>query len=325
VAPTNIRCELDLDPFDAPMDARVYVDYRNNSDRPVAAVKFRLRFVDAQGRDRGTFHVVDVSPVSPQGGHGVKAKRDFTLHPGVIAIKTRVLQVKYADGSDWSSTKMQELAQPGGAAPPESGVSGGNPEPGPAPAPANVYNKRPTASTSLYGSAQPPPNPREYENPPPTGGTAPGGPSYSAAPPAQNVQAPQSAAPVDSFGGGLVPPSGQAQSVPAQPYANAPAYAPTNSVPNSAAFSPANPTASPARPAGGTAANPTYPGAANPTYPGAAKPSGAAAIPTGPGAANPSSAAANPTDPGAAGNPYPVSRYRGAQPVNVPYSPENDK
>src|ERR1700679_293764 len=35
VEPTAIRCELDVDPFDAPMDARVYVDYKNNSDRPV--------------------------------------------------------------------------------------------------------------------------------------------------------------------------------------------------------------------------------------------------------------------------------------------------
>src|SRR5437868_6735034 len=43
VEPTNMRCELDVDPFDAPIDARVYVDYKNNSDRAITAVKFRLR------------------------------------------------------------------------------------------------------------------------------------------------------------------------------------------------------------------------------------------------------------------------------------------
>ncbi|MBU6450337.1 MAG: hypothetical protein KGS72_01060 [Cyanobacteria bacterium REEB67] len=139
MAPSTMRCELDVDPFDAPMDARVYLDYRNNSDRPLSAVKFRLRFVDAQGRDRGTFHVVDPYPVPPQAGHGVKAKRDFTLHPAVVALKVRVLQVKYGDGSDWNSEKMRELAQPasaGGGAPAMSDDGGRMAEPAAPAAPA---------------------------------------------------------------------------------------------------------------------------------------------------------------------------------------------
>jgi hypothetical protein len=114
IGPMAMRCELDCDAFDAPMDARVYLDYKNNSDRPVSAVKFRLRFVDGEQKDRGTFHVLGPA-AAPQGVGGVKAKRDITLHPSIVGLKVRVLQVKYGDGTDWTSVKMQELVQPGGA------------------------------------------------------------------------------------------------------------------------------------------------------------------------------------------------------------------
>jgi hypothetical protein len=51
----SIRCELDLDPFDAPMSSRIYADYKNSSQRSISAVKFRIRFVDAEGVERGHF------------------------------------------------------------------------------------------------------------------------------------------------------------------------------------------------------------------------------------------------------------------------------
>ena len=104
IGPTSMRCELDCDAFDAPMDARVYLDYKNNSDRAVSAVKFRLRFVDAEQKDRAPS--TSLAPAAaPQGVGGVKAKRDITLHPSIVGLKVRVLQVKYGDGSDWASTK----------------------------------------------------------------------------------------------------------------------------------------------------------------------------------------------------------------------------
>ncbi len=113
----SVRCELDLDPFDAPMSSRIYADYKNTSPRPISAVKFRIRFVDAEGVERGTFHAVDSAYVAAGGTKGHKWKRDFTLDPRVVSMKVRVLQVKYAEGGDWQSVKMQELAQPGSAEP----------------------------------------------------------------------------------------------------------------------------------------------------------------------------------------------------------------
>ncbi|MBS2008830.1 MAG: hypothetical protein JST01_17400 [Cyanobacteria bacterium SZAS TMP-1] len=281
--PTSIRCELDVDPFDAPMDARVYVEYRNNSDRPVSAVKFRLRFVDAQNRDRGTFHAVDMAPVSPGGQHGLKAKRDFTLHPAVIAVKARVLQVKYGDGSDWVSTKMQELAQPAGAGGGAAGYTGGgmgagdgegsglaSPPPQPQAPAQSQYT--PPAQSQYAPQAQAPAqpksaapwsvNPKEYENPVTPPPQAPAGTGLSAG-----------ADVVDSF--------------------QAPAQAPVQSAPAAAANPPQ---AAPAAPAAGLVADTAAPS----TAPAAAP---AAAPPTAP----------------------PVNRYQGAQPVNVPYSPEMDK
>ncbi|HMY03665.1 MAG TPA: hypothetical protein PKA48_09935, partial [Candidatus Obscuribacter sp.] len=60
-----------------------------------------------------------------------KWKRDFTLHPQVVAMKIRVLQVKFAEGGDWQSVKMQELAGSGsGAAPGSSDAAPGGAEPG---------------------------------------------------------------------------------------------------------------------------------------------------------------------------------------------------
>ena len=121
---TSMRCDLDLDPFDAPMSSRIYLDYKNNSEKAISAVKFRVRFVDGEGKERGTFHAVDQAYTGPSGDHGQKWKRDFTLHPQVVGMKVRVLQVKYGDGSDWESTKMQELANPHGGSASGAGGSG---------------------------------------------------------------------------------------------------------------------------------------------------------------------------------------------------------
>src|SRR5580658_7988516 len=59
------RTELDLDPFDAPVDARVYVTWRNVSNRQVEAVKFRVRLVDNTGQELRTFQAPDAGLVGP--------------------------------------------------------------------------------------------------------------------------------------------------------------------------------------------------------------------------------------------------------------------
>ena len=105
------RTELDLDPFDSPIDARLYFSYRNVSARPVAAVKFRVRFIDNTGKDLGTFQAPDGALLEPGGERSQKWKTD-RVYPGAVALKVRVLEVKYADGSLWQSAKMQEIPRP---------------------------------------------------------------------------------------------------------------------------------------------------------------------------------------------------------------------
>jgi hypothetical protein len=286
VAPSTMRCELDVDPFDAPMDARVYLDYRNNSDRPLSAVKFRLRFVDAEGRDRGTFHVVDPYPVSPQAGHGVKAKRDFTLHPAVVALKVRVLQVKYGDGSDWSSEKMKELARPasaGGGAPAMSEDGGGMAEPA-----------VPAAAAPAYAPA------------------APAAPAYAPAAPAYSPTAPAQAQAPQQF---------VQTGVRGKSYEVAPADAALNyTPPATSAVPPAAAAPAPAQAQAPVQAAPPPPPAAPaqaqaPAQAAAPPPAATAAAPP---ASVPPSSAAPPID-------YSKFKYKGPEPVNKPYSPLDDE
>jgi len=111
---SQARTELDLDPFGAPLAARIYIDYANSSQQEVAAVKFRIRFVDPQGNDRGTFHAPDAFLAPPGAVRSQKWKYE-RVDPRITDLKIRVLQVRFADGSSWQSAKMQELANPPGS------------------------------------------------------------------------------------------------------------------------------------------------------------------------------------------------------------------
>lgn len=100
----GLRTELDLDPFDAPVDARIYIDYKNIGQKPIAAVKFRLRFVDDSGNNKGTFQAADGTLVQP-GEQGSQKFRENRVYPNVSSVMARVLTVKYLDGQLWESTK----------------------------------------------------------------------------------------------------------------------------------------------------------------------------------------------------------------------------
>lgn len=115
VAVAAARTELDLDPFGAPRDARIYVDYKNTSEKAIAAVKFRVRFYDQDGKDRGTFHAPDARQVEPAGQGSQKWKLD-RIDPRTAMVKMRALEVRFADGSSWQSVKMSEVVQPVGNA-----------------------------------------------------------------------------------------------------------------------------------------------------------------------------------------------------------------
>lgn len=127
VAVTNGRAELDLDPFDVPIDARIYIDYKNISERAISAVKFRLRFTDPSNQDRGTWHAPDMELLAP-GGTGTEKWKHEKVDPRVTSLKVRILQVKYQDHSHWMSVKMSELANPAAGATGGGGGAGGTPQ-----------------------------------------------------------------------------------------------------------------------------------------------------------------------------------------------------
>jgi hypothetical protein len=112
----SIRTALDLDPFGVPIDGRIYISYKNVSDKQIDAVKFRIRFVDETGTDLGTFQAADGALVAPGTDHDQKWKRE-QINQKVTGMKVRVLQVKCPDGSMWQSSKMTEVGQPSQTAP----------------------------------------------------------------------------------------------------------------------------------------------------------------------------------------------------------------
>jgi len=110
IALSSVRSVLDIDPFGAPTASKIYLTYQNNSSSAVTAVKFRCRYSDAEGKDRGTFHAIDSFNVAPGQSRSHKWKRESALYPKISGFQIRVLQVKLADGTLWESVKMQELA-----------------------------------------------------------------------------------------------------------------------------------------------------------------------------------------------------------------------
>jgi hypothetical protein len=112
---TNITGKLELDAFEAPIGTKIYLDYKNSSAKSIMAVKFRVRLVDGQGADKGTFQAVDQVYVASQATRCQKWKREFVIHQGVSNLKVRVLQVKFEDGEVWESFKAKDLNSSGEA------------------------------------------------------------------------------------------------------------------------------------------------------------------------------------------------------------------
>jgi hypothetical protein len=109
---TKVNTILEVDPFGAPTATKIYLTYTNNASQAITAVKFRCRYSDAEGKDKGTFHAHDAVPVGPGASRSQKWKREGGLHPNIAGFQIRILQVKYADGSLWQSARMKELINP---------------------------------------------------------------------------------------------------------------------------------------------------------------------------------------------------------------------
>lgn len=106
----SVQSILDIDPFGAPASSRIYITYRNISTQPIIAVKFRCRYTDAKGLSKGTFHAPDAYQVAPGESRTQKWKRDGELKPDIQTFAIRTYQVKFADGSEWQSPKLKDLA-----------------------------------------------------------------------------------------------------------------------------------------------------------------------------------------------------------------------
>lgn len=111
VSVEGLRTDLDVDPFDAPLDARIYIDYKNIGQKPIAAVKFRMRFVDDSGNNMGTFQASDGAVLGPQQQSSQKFKQE-KIEPHSTSLMLRVLMVKYVDGQVWESTKAPLVPKP---------------------------------------------------------------------------------------------------------------------------------------------------------------------------------------------------------------------
>ena len=128
VSVSAARTEIEVDPFGTPLASRIYITYRNDSNKTMAGVRFRVRFVDETGQDRGTLQAPHASVVAP-GSTGSEKWRHERVDPRASQLKIRVLMVKFTDGSVWQTSSMPEQT-PGTAGP-----DGGSPV---APAPASV-------------------------------------------------------------------------------------------------------------------------------------------------------------------------------------------
>lgn len=114
----NTKVDLILDPFDAVEAAVIYLDYKNVGQKTIEAVKFRFRFVDKEGKDKGTFQGSHASLVTP-GGQSKQKWRHEKIHPDTVSLLVKVLAVKEEQGISWESkTAASEASAAPVTAPP---------------------------------------------------------------------------------------------------------------------------------------------------------------------------------------------------------------
>ncbi len=114
---------LEIDPIGAPMACRIYIDYKNTSERTVSGVKFKIGYIDSEENIRGTFHAPDGHQLAPGATASAKWRGD-KVDPRTARVMIRVLVARYADGSSWESDKLKGLAPGTGGS---SSTAGGSP------------------------------------------------------------------------------------------------------------------------------------------------------------------------------------------------------
>jgi len=105
VSISAVRADLEIDAFDVPQALRVYIDYKNESEKTTEAVKFRVRLLDGEGTNRGTYQSSDVHSLT-LGQTAFQKSRREGIDPKVKQVLVRLLEVKFSDGSLWQSTHL---------------------------------------------------------------------------------------------------------------------------------------------------------------------------------------------------------------------------
>jgi len=105
----SAEAELEIDPFNTPVALRVYLNYKNTSPNALVGVKFRVQLLDTQGETRGIFLANDTGTVAAGGTSSQKWRKEG-INPATRRLLARVLQVKFADGTTWSSDKLHEFS-----------------------------------------------------------------------------------------------------------------------------------------------------------------------------------------------------------------------
>jgi hypothetical protein len=105
---TGARTELEVDPFGTPVAARHYIDYRNVSNKSVCGVKFRIGYVADDGKIHQPYVNGDDRHDLQPGEQASHKWRGDKVDPRTVAVKMRVLKVRFGDGGVWESAKAAE-------------------------------------------------------------------------------------------------------------------------------------------------------------------------------------------------------------------------
>lgn len=105
----SAKAKMDLDEFGSPLIARMYIKYKNTGKAPIAAVRFRLGYLDEQGKDIGFFHALHAAILSPS--CVAEGKWTGKVSANLKSIKVSPLAVRFPEGKDWKSKKMLEIEE----------------------------------------------------------------------------------------------------------------------------------------------------------------------------------------------------------------------
>ena len=164
---------LEIDPIGTPMACRIYIDYKNVSTKTLSGVKFRIGYIDAEEKVRGTFHAPHGQLLAP-GATAQEKWRGGNIDPRTNSVMIRVLVAKYSDGTIWESEKMKGLAP---------GTGGEGQTVAPAGGPAS-YATPAAQEAAAEAAGNSPPSSSGSGSPPAESQASPAGTAPSAAQPA---------------------------------------------------------------------------------------------------------------------------------------------